>query len=419
MRKLGNDSGQTLVFVALGLSVLLGFAAFATDIGIMLREQNRAQHAADSAAIAAATQLHYGASAASKAALNDASLNGFTDGADGVTVTISNPPSSGEVHNSVFASNGFVKVSISRDTPGYFMKVFGRNSMTVSASAVATNRAQGDYCLYVLDPTAAYAMNLQGSFTVNAPKCGIIVDSSSGDALHFNGSGGTLTAAAVDIVGGDSGQTSDSTPPPTLGVPYVSNPLSWEQPQTIPSGCIGSGSFTLSGTISAGCYGSGAGTITLKNVTLNAGLYIFNGPVVLAGTVTSAQPTAANPANGVTLYLANGGLTATTNSVLNLYAPQADPYNGLLIYDAGANTVELEPGNASGILSGIIYAPLARLYVHDSGGDTSGGTQVLALNVDIIVDTFYDQTGTLVDLTSYTQTSGSGTSPLTKVTLVE
>lgn len=415
MKRLGNESGQTLFFVALSMAALLGFAAFATDIGVMLHERDILQTAADSAAIAGAKNLHYGATAVRAAVLQDATLNGFTDGSDGVTVALSDPPSLSEVGNATFASSGFVKVTITKQTAGFFMKYFNRGFMNVSASAVATNKAKSTNCFYVTSPDASQAMQLQGSFKINAPGCGIVIDSSNGDALAFTGSGGSLTAASVDVVGGDSGQTGDSTPAPVTGVIGTGDPLAWEPTPTIPSSCSGTGSFTLSTTASAGCYGDGTGTITLKNVTLGPGLYIFNGPVALSGTVTGL---------GVTLYLANGGLSATTNSTLTLVAPSGSqfPTNGLVIYEAHGNTgtIEFEMGNATGSVTGIIYAPSAQLYIHDSGGDSSGGTTVAAMvfDIDLDVDTFYDKTGSLT-LTSYTQTSGSDTSPLTKVTLVE
>src|SRR6185503_20467287 len=57
MRKFGDESGQTLVMVALSMAVLLGFAAFATDVGVMLDAKRHVQSAADSAAIAAAWGL--------------------------------------------------------------------------------------------------------------------------------------------------------------------------------------------------------------------------------------------------------------------------------------------------------------------------------------------------------------------------
>lgn len=422
MKRLRDESGQTIVFVALSMSVLLGFAAFATDIGVMLRERNRAQIAADSAAIAGAKNLHYGSAAIQAAAKHDAALNGFTDGVDGVTVTVSDPPAAGEVGNPLFAQSGFVKVMIAKDTPGFFMKLFNRSSMAIAASAVATNKAQSENCFYVTNPSAPEAMNLQGSFKINAPGCGIIVESNSGDALQFTGKGGTLTASSVEVVGGASGQTADSHPAPIMGVAAIGDPLSWEKPVDYDPGSCTSVS-TLTGVIGPSSFGtvcyspsSSKGTINLNNVTLNPGVYVFTGPVSLSGNVTAV---------GATLYLANGGLTANTNSTLNLVAPQGAQYdtNGLVIYEARGNTgtIEFEKGNATGSVTGIIYAPNAQLFIHDSGGDSSGGTSTTAaldFNIDLDVDTFYDKTGSLT-LTSYSQTIGAGTSPLTKVTLVE
>src|SRR6185503_1662778 len=135
------------------------------------------------------------------AALHDAALNGFTDGVNGVNVTVSDPPSASEVENPAFAGSSFVKGTISEETPSFFMKVFNRNSMTVSASAVATNAARSTTCFYVLDPSDPYSMQLQGSFYVKAPSCSFQINSASGDALHFNGTNGHLTAQDVYVVG--------------------------------------------------------------------------------------------------------------------------------------------------------------------------------------------------------------------------
>lgn len=424
MRKLGDESGQTIVFVALAMSILLGFAAFATDIGVMLHQQNLLQTAADSAAIAGAKNLHSGDAAIKSAVMNDAAINGFTDGVDGVTVAYSSPPSKSEVENPDFATSNFVKVTITKQTPGFFMRLFNHNFMNISASAVASNKGKSENCFYVTNPTAEEAMQLQGSFMINAPGCGIVIDSNSSDALQFTGAGGTLTAASVEVVGGDSGQTGDSNPAPQLGVAPAGDPLSWEKPVSYnPSSCTSAS--TLTGSIGPSSFGTvcyspatSGGTINLNNVTLSSGVYVFTGPVSLSGTVDGSA--------GVTIYLANGGLTATTNSTINLVAPSdpSDATNGLVIYEAHGNTgtIEFEVGNATGSLTGIVYAPDAQLFIHDSGGDKKGGTTVddtaLTFNIDLDVDTFYDKTGNLT-LTSYTQTTAANTSPLTKVTLVQ
>lgn len=59
MNRLKEESGQVLVMTALSITVLLGFMAFATDVGLLLRERRMLQTAADSAAIAGAAEALY------------------------------------------------------------------------------------------------------------------------------------------------------------------------------------------------------------------------------------------------------------------------------------------------------------------------------------------------------------------------
>ena len=78
-----------------------------------------------------------------------------------------------------------------------------------------------------------------------------------------------------------------------------------------------------------------------------------------------------------------------------------------------SNQITIQKGDATGLIDGIIYAPSAKLFLQDSGGDKSGG---LTLITDLIVGQLFDKTATL-SIKSYSQsTSGS---PLTRVTLVE
>lgn len=52
-----NESGQSIVFVALMLTVLLGFGALAVDIGYMTFQRSSMQNAADAAALAGAVMV--------------------------------------------------------------------------------------------------------------------------------------------------------------------------------------------------------------------------------------------------------------------------------------------------------------------------------------------------------------------------
>ena len=54
MKRLKDENGQALIITALCMTCLFGFAALATDVGLMLRENRLLQIAADSAAIAGA-----------------------------------------------------------------------------------------------------------------------------------------------------------------------------------------------------------------------------------------------------------------------------------------------------------------------------------------------------------------------------
>ena len=56
MKRLKDESGQALIITALCMTCLFGFAALATDVGLMFREKRLLQIAADSAAVAGALE---------------------------------------------------------------------------------------------------------------------------------------------------------------------------------------------------------------------------------------------------------------------------------------------------------------------------------------------------------------------------
>jgi uncharacterized membrane protein len=200
MKHLRDESGQTLVMVALSLSILLGFAAFATDVGVMLHEKRLAQTAADSAAIAAATAIsqHGNGTTAGK---TDAAINGFTDQATDssgnvvTTVTISTTP------GGYFAGKtGYVEADISQQTPTFFMKMFGTSAMTINVKAVATYLGSSDFCGGALNPTGSIpAANPWGNSTISAVNCylgfngDVTLGASDSVNAKYIGSSGTIT----------------------------------------------------------------------------------------------------------------------------------------------------------------------------------------------------------------------------------
>lgn len=415
MRICHDDSGQMMILTALFTMALFGLLALSTDVGLLFRAKRNLQIAADAAATAAALDYYYNGSvtSATSAATAAATSNGVTAG-NGTTVTINCPPLSGPNVGDGLTCKGYFEAIVGQQNPTFFMKLFKFNSMTVSARAVAGTPGPSQGCVYVLDPTASMAMDLQGSFDVSVNHCGVIIDSNSSSALYFGGSSGSLTAASVSVVGGDSGQIADSNPTPVTGSAPSNDPINISGPVP-PGGCTSTSSAVLlTGTVT----GPGAGKsvcftgltpVTLANVTLGAGIYVFENGVITTGNVTSGT-------GGTTLDIYGGSLTVNTGTVLGLVAPTSGPTNGIALMEPASNksTITIQKGNATGSLTGIIYAPSAQLYLQDSGGGLTGG---LTLTTALIVDTLYDKTATLT-IYSYNAANPS-TTPLRAVALVE
>jgi hypothetical protein len=414
-----DETGSILAITAMCLPILMGFAGLAMDVGLLFRAKRNLQIVADSAAVAAALDYLYNnsASSAQSAALASAAANGIVPATGGPHITVNTPPASGP--NAGVA--GFIEVIISDPSPTFFLGMVSHSSSVgVTARAVAGSPGPSADCVYILDPTASDAMELQGSFTVTANKCGVVVDSNSSDALQFTGAGGTLVAGSVSVVGGDGGQTGDSTPTPITGAAPVSDPLRIAGPTPTNGECSSTDTTTttLTGTIT----GPGPGNsvcytqaMSLNNVTLGNGIYVFENGVTLGGTVAT---TVTSNYGGATLDVEGGSFNVTSGTAFGttttpFTAPTVGMTNGIALMEPATNSSEItiQKGNATGALTGIIYAPSAELFLQDSGGGLG-----LTLTADLIVDTLYDKTATLT-INSYSASTPS--TPLRAVTLVE
>lgn len=130
---LRSEHGAVLPLVGIMLTLLLGLSAFATDLGWFYLNANRAQRAADAAALAGVLYMPAEfATTASSTALQVATANGFTDGVDGATVTPS------RVKDVSGADAPYeLKVTVSVDVPTFFLRVLGKTSQKITRSAVA------------------------------------------------------------------------------------------------------------------------------------------------------------------------------------------------------------------------------------------------------------------------------------------
>jgi hypothetical protein len=403
---LREESGQTLIFVALGMmTFIFGFVAMATDVGTLLHDKRNLQIAADSAAIAGAMEEYSsGVTATVQAAGQRASTqNGFTNGSNQVTVTVNEPPSSGPHAGTA----GYVEAIVSQVEPVFFMKLFSFPSMTVTTRAVAFNGANFTCCLCGLNPTAPDTIQLQGSFTVTASTCNVQDNSNDPtDALDFTGGAGTLTAASVGVVGGVNGSASGTTP--VTGIAQFSNPLASLLPPTYTAASCAPPAGTAWGPATAGgtvCY---SGNISTKqNITMSAGTYVFTGDLDFTGGGSLTG-------TGVTLYFAgpNGQFGGPGNgkTTLDLTAPTSGPYAGILIYQDPTDT-NLAELNGTPITNfvGVVYMP-------GNEFELSGNT-TMNLTSNLIVNSFYEKGNATITITNYAGTIG--TPLLSSVALVE
>lgn len=127
-----DEHGAVLIFVAGSLLVLLGFVAFATDLGWFYLNTSHAQRTADAAAMAGVIRMPSDFPQATTDALEIAAANGFVDGVDGASVVVE------EVFDDLGDQLPYqLQVTVSREVPAFFLNALGKSTETVTRSAVA------------------------------------------------------------------------------------------------------------------------------------------------------------------------------------------------------------------------------------------------------------------------------------------
>jgi Flp pilus assembly protein TadG len=355
MKRLRDESGQALIITALCMTCLFGFAALATDVGIILREKRMAQTAADGAAVAGASELAFGAAQVSSVAKAASALNGYSDGVNGVTVVV-HGPATGPAYGPHANDKSYVEVIVSKVQPTIFMSFFGVFNMTPTARAVATYGVTNG-CIVTLGTTGT-DISVIGNANITVKTCGIADNSTDPKALYLQGSA-TLTANSIGIAGGyqTTGNVSLTPATPVTGVVPTSDPLAPKMgtpPATTPCSNVPANATSLA----PGCW-NGISVGNNNTLTLSSGQYVINGPLSLSGTATLKG-------TGVELVL-YGTTSMGGNTTLNLTAP--DPGDGVLIWQPASNSNPLSLiGNPGSNLTGIVYAPAADVSVQGNAG---------------------------------------------------
>jgi hypothetical protein len=363
-----KEAGQALIFgvVALGL-LLLGFTGLGIDIGFLRYEKRLQQTAADNAALAGAAEIPFGSSYIGPAGKHGASLDGFTDGSNNVTVTVYNPPQSGP-HN---GDSNYVEAYVAKVQPTYFMKALGITTQTVTARAVAYwGAGVGNSCVFTLgNPgNGIQGISVSGTPTLNAPTCGI----DDNGTFRSNGKKLDVNAGTIGVVGTDTNNgggtvtcSGSTTNCPVTGIAPAGDPLAYLTPPC--TTCVTTTNLSISSdqTVNPGSFNSIH--ITGGNVTLNPGVYVIgSGGLTINGNANVTG-------TGVTFYITNGGSVQINGTgTVTFYAPTTDPYAGILFYqdpnDTSAATIN---GTSSSIFQGALYFPSASLDFSGTAGSTS------------------------------------------------
>jgi hypothetical protein len=415
MKILRDEEGQTLVMVALSLTVLLGFVGLATDVGIMQRQKRIAQSVADTAAIAAAGEAMLEGNPTgvttgmTTAATHDITMAGLAPSTS-VNLILNASPN---ISTSSFNTDGYVQAIVSIKTPTIFMSLFNMKSMTISASAIASEALQSAGCFNIQngEGLANPAGTMGGNSELFGNNCGVTINgnldmggSSNINAKFVVASGGIVNGGSSSITGAVS-QEAPPTPDPLPKLQQTANQPTIDTTAktcTAPSGsgmsCIYNfNNGNLSGTLQSN-------TIYVFDSNVNSG----HGPYV-NGTVTGSGDTIYLSGNIPFDFDNNGsmnitppGYGASCTGSLNpmcgvvINAP-SDGANGHGTYSCatgkgnnGNNPAEiyLDFGSSTTKIEGVIYAPYMQMFVQDQGASTT-------LDTDVVIGNFCSQSATL------------------------
>lgn len=373
--------GTVAVIVGLMLVVLLGFVSLGSEVVSALMMQRKMQAAADSAALGAATAYATGIPANFRTeGFALASAAGFVNGANNVTVTINQPPTSGNY----ISNNAAVQVGIEQPQTLQLAGLFRSNVFDIKVRAVAVPGSSGVYCALSTDTSASGAVDLSNNAVLSNPTCGVASNSNSRSSIIV--SNNAAIDGPVKTVGGWSlsnnaklnGTPNTQNASPTLD-PYANVQMQTPPACTGQSGTSGNNN-TVNLTPGTFCGGWSFG----NNVTLNLapGTYYINQKMNISNNTT------VNGNGGVTLVInGNYGINLSNNSVLNLTAPTSGTYSGIAIFGSrtATSTVTQEfSNNTTTDVVGAIYFPNQIVQFDNNATLTASGcTQLIGRIINI------------------------------------
>lgn len=392
-----NDQrGSVITFVAVGIFILVGMAAFAVDASYFYILKNRLQTTADISALASVRQfpdenmmltvaLEY--SSKNMATNNHGSVLANTDMVTGNWN--SNTRTFTPANNPLNAVRVVTRRSQANDNAAgtFFANIFGIASVDITTSAIAALTATGEICVLALSPTASDAISTSGGSPISLDACSIMANSTASDSVSIGGSS-ELEVDCVSTAGGVSGtptlntcaQINDNAPP--IIDPYA------DLIMPIVSYCDYGNYSTQDGSLSdtnGDGYIKVCGRLTIKgDFTLQDDVtYIIEDAFTMNAGATAS-------ATSVT-FITQDKVSINGNTSLSLTAPTWDQQfagqTGMVfIQDPSTpnspnNQVKLN-GGSNTEFTGVIYVPNNDItFTGGNSSDDDGCTRIIGLTI--------------------------------------
>lgn len=321
------------------LSVMIYCCGLMIDLGMMEVAQLQLQNAADAAAIGAVYAVEDGSNMAAGGAA-DAKLNNFVSGTNNVTVTISNPPTSGNYQGNSSA----VQVTITQP----FTTRFIPGKFTLRAQA--TGLVPPTPCVYLLAQFYT-GVSLNAINQTITGSCPFYI----GKSYYFNG--GSSSTGNQFLLHGGASASSGSVIPAPVHYGAMGDPLLYVAEPVFQSCTYISVSITAAATLNPGTYCGGLTINTSSLVTLNPGTYIVVGNLNINGPTLKGA--------GVTFFMTTGGgynygTASITNVNATISAPTIGTLQGIFFFSdrnmpSGQVELSLANWNPSSTVDGILY----------------------------------------------------------------
>jgi hypothetical protein len=322
-----NQSGATLVMFGVSLPVVALAVAVAVEYASLANRRATLQVAADSAALAAATEL---------------SLANTTDQrVEAVAKSVANAKlyeagvaagnAAAAVSAQVIEERAAVRVSIAENVPSMMGRIMNLASTDLGAKAVARTAGRTRLCLLGLSTSTRGVVHLEKDARVTAQGCAIYSNSKHRSGL-VGDDNATASASLICSAGGFSGRRAQFTPSPTTDCPVLADPL---QAQVAPpvGACTSHNSDKV---IKGGAVSLAPGTYCGLTITTGAqvtlqkdGIYVFNNGPLIVEKMSSLTGT------NVAFYFTGdkAGLRFDTDTTISLTAPRSGAMAGILMFD--------------------------------------------------------------------------------------